>query len=94
MTEVIKKTRGRPRKEKVEKERQRIYRYETEEERLEGQKKARDKYNDKKLYSNKITCECGEIITVGNKSRHLKSIRHMGLLHLNKENNIQLENSI
>ena len=94
----IETKRGRPCKEKIEKEKQRIYKYETEEERLEGQKRARDKYNEKKIYSNKIICECGAEITVGNKSRHTKSIRHVGLL-FSKENvlhkdTIQLENSI
>lgn len=90
-SEIIPRGRGRPKKEKIEKEKQRIHKYETEEERLKGQKKARDKYNEKKIYSNKIICECGEEITVGNKSRHMKTIRHIGLLHLNTT---QLENSI
>jgi hypothetical protein len=83
--------RGRPRKDKPEKEKVRIYRYETEEERKESQKRAKDKYNEKKLYSNKIICECGCEITIGNKSRHMKSKTHNLLLQLNAS---QLKNSI
>lgn len=93
MEEIVIPKRGRPIKEtnEIEKIRLRIHKYETEEERIEGQKKARDKYNDKKLYLNKFICDCGEEITVGNKSRHMKTIRHLGLLQYN---NMQLKNSI
>lgn len=82
--EIPKARRGRPPKEKVEKEKLRIHKYNTEDERKEGLKKARAKYNEKKLYSVTFVCECGETITVGNKSRHIQTVRHKGLIAISR----------
>jgi hypothetical protein len=98
-----KKPVGRPRKEKkaeetietiepiekIEKERRtRVYRLETEEERILSKKKAKEKYNQKKLYLVPVICSCGCEITAGNKKRHESSQKHILLLQL-KSNHLE-----
>ena len=108
ITEPIeKKPRGRPPKEKevisecitfIKKEPKKVHKYATEEEKIEGRRKAQAKYNEKKLYSQKCICECGTEYIHGNRLRHLNSVRHIGLLKLSQdkliENLSQLEKEI
>ena len=100
ITTIEKKPRGRPPKEKEVKvkEPKKVHKYATEEEKIEGRRKAQAKYNEKKLYSQKCICECGTEYIHGNRLRHLNSVRHIGLLKLSQdklmENLSQLEKGI
>ena len=100
ITTIEKKPRGRPPKEKevIVKELKKVHKYATEEEKIEGRRKAQAKYNEKKLYSQKCVCECGTEYIHGNRLRHLNSVRHIGLLKLSQdklmENLSQLEKGI
>jgi hypothetical protein len=80
---------GRTRKEYREDNRDEIsikkkaYRKENKDKMLKIDKKTREKHKDKILDRNKIkyTCECGPTLTVCNKVRHEKSLKHQNFIN-------------